>query len=184
MATVFEIVPGPVGDLLVTADAAGLTGILFEPEGRAGHVPAPGWIPAAEAGDHAAGHIARARHELAEYFGGSRTSFTVALAPRGTPFQQRVWTELRRVAWGETISYAELARRIGSPSAVRAVGGANGRNPLPIVVPCHRVIGADGSLTGFGGGIERKRWLLRHEGALPARAGVAADPGVLSLALE
>ena len=86
------------------------------------------------------------------------------LAPRGTVFQLAVWNELLKIPWGETISYAELAWRIGKPSAVRAVGAANGANPIPVIIPCHRVIGSNGSLTGYGGGIERKQWLLAHEG--------------------
>jgi methylated-DNA-[protein]-cysteine S-methyltransferase len=110
--------------------------------------------------------LAAARAQLDAYFAGEITSFDLPLSPRGTPFQQRVWAALRDIPFGETTSYGELARRIGDPKAVRAVGAANGRNPLPLVVPCHRVIGADGSLVGFGGGMDRKRWLLQHEGAV------------------
>jgi methylated-DNA-[protein]-cysteine S-methyltransferase len=107
--------------------------------------------------------LAAAREQLDAYFDTRLTRFDLPLEARGTEFQRRVWESLRVIPFGETISYAELARRIESPKAVRAVGAANGRNPLMIIVPCHRVIGADGSLTGFGGGIERKRWLLDHE---------------------
>ena len=107
--------------------------------------------------------LAAAREQLGAYFDMRLTRFDLPLEARGTEFQRRVWDSLRVIPFGQTISYAELARRIDSPKAVRAVGAANGRNPLMIVVPCHRVIGADGSLTGFGGGIERKRWLLDHE---------------------
>jgi len=103
--------------------------------------------------------------QLQEYFAGTRRRFDLPLAPRGTPFQLRVWRELRKIPYGRTITYAELARRAGNDRACRAVGAANGRNPLPIIVPCHRVIGTDGSLTGFGGGIEAKRKLLSLEGA-------------------
>ena len=103
--------------------------------------------------------------QLEEYFAGTRRRFDLPLAPRGTPFQLKVWRELRRIPYGRTISYAILAHRAGNDRACRAVGAANGRNPLPIIVPCHRVIGADGSLTGFGGGIEAKRKLLKLEGA-------------------
>ena len=104
-----------------------------------------------------------AKRQLAEYFDGDRREFDLPLAPDGTAFQLRVWEELRRIAYGETISYGELARRIGQPTASRAVGAANGRNPLSIVVPCHRVIGADGTLTGFGGGLPVKQALLDLE---------------------
>ena len=105
-----------------------------------------------------------ARRELDAYFAGRLETFTVPLAPNGTEFQRRVWSALRDIPFGTTISYAGLARRVSNAAAVRAVGAANGRNPIPIIVPCHRVIGSDGSLTGFGGGIPRKRWLLEHEG--------------------
>jgi methylated-DNA-[protein]-cysteine S-methyltransferase len=107
--------------------------------------------------------------QLAEYFAGRRREFALPLAPRGSEFQRAVWSELVRVPYGSTISYGELAGRVGRARASRAVGGANNRNPLPIVVPCHRVIGADGSLTGYGGGLDRKRALLALEGVpLPA----------------
>ncbi|HEX6202826.1 MAG TPA: methylated-DNA--[protein]-cysteine S-methyltransferase [Thermoanaerobaculia bacterium] len=107
--------------------------------------------------------------QLADYFAGRRRDFDLPLAPRGSAFQRAVWDELRRVPYGATVSYGELAARLGRPGASRAVGGANNRNPLPIVVPCHRVIGADGSLTGYGGGLDRKRALLALEGVpLPA----------------
>ena len=102
--------------------------------------------------------------QLAEYFSGKRTTFDLKLGLRGTPFQLDVWQALRDIPYGDTISYAELARRIGKPNAVRAVGAANGANPIPVIIPCHRVIGSNGTLTGYGGGIERKQWLLAHEG--------------------
>jgi methylated-DNA-[protein]-cysteine S-methyltransferase len=113
--------------------------------------------------------LREARRQLDDYFDGRRRTFDLPLAPRGTQFQQRVWMALRDIAYGETVSYAQLATRLGMPMATRAVGAANGRNPLPIVVPCHRVIGADGSLTGFGGGLPTKQFLLQLEGALEAR---------------
>ena len=103
------------------------------------------------------------REQLDAYFAGELETFDLDLDPHGTPFQQRVWDELTRIPYGETISYSELAHRLGDPKLVRAVGLANGRNPISIVIPCHRVIGADGSLVGYGGGLERKRWLLEHE---------------------
>jgi methylated-DNA-[protein]-cysteine S-methyltransferase len=102
--------------------------------------------------------------QLREYFAGARKTFDVELAPKGTPFQLDVWKALCEIPYGDTISYAELARRIGRPAAVRAVGAANGANPIPVIVPCHRVIGSNGTLTGYGGGIERKQFLLTLEG--------------------
>lgn len=112
---------------------------------------------------------ARVHAQLKEYFSGKRATFEVELADRGTPFQRRVWAELRKIPFAETISYAELARRIGQPTAVRAVASANRSNPWAIIVPCHRVIGSDGSLTGYAGGIDRKRALLAHERAALAK---------------
>ena len=111
--------------------------------------------------------LRRARAQLDEYFAGARRTFDLPLSPAGTEFQRDVWTTLATIPYGETISYAQLATRVGRPSAMRAVGAANGRNPLPIVLPCHRVIGADGALTGFGGGLPTKQFLLKLEGALP-----------------
>jgi methylated-DNA-[protein]-cysteine S-methyltransferase len=106
----------------------------------------------------------RVAGQLAEYFAGKRRTFDFPLALRGTEFQLAVWNELLSVGYGETITYAQLAIRIGRPAAIRAVGAANGANPIPVIVPCHRVIGSNGTLTGYGGGIERKQWLLAHEG--------------------
>ena len=105
-----------------------------------------------------------ARRQLTAYFAGRLRAFDLPLAPNGTDFQRRVWVELTKIPFGTTVSYGELARRLSNAAAVRAVGAANGRNPIPIIVPCHRVIGSNGSLTGFGGGLPRKQWLLRHEG--------------------
>ncbi|HEX6083542.1 MAG TPA: methylated-DNA--[protein]-cysteine S-methyltransferase [Thermoanaerobaculia bacterium] len=104
------------------------------------------------------------RQQLLEYFDGRRRTFDFPLAPKGTPFQLDVWNALLEVPYGDTVTYAELARRIGRPSAIRAVGAANGANPIPVIIPCHRVIGSNGTLTGYGGGIERKQWLLALEG--------------------
>lgn len=110
--------------------------------------------------------LTRGRAELEEYFQGKRRVFDLPLAPKGTPFQQRVWSELAKVPWGTVVTYGDLAVRIGSPKACRAVGQANHNNPLPIFLPCHRVVGANGSLTGYAGGLEMKQWLLRLEGVL------------------
>ncbi|HEY7818820.1 MAG TPA: methylated-DNA--[protein]-cysteine S-methyltransferase [Vicinamibacteria bacterium] len=113
--------------------------------------------------------LLRAGEELRSYFEGRRRTFSLPLAPVGTPFQKRVWTVLREIPYGETVSYTELARRAGRPHAVRAAGAANGRNPISILIPCHRVVGKGGSLTGYGGGLGRKRALLELEGALVSR---------------
>ncbi|MGH9505986.1 MAG: methylated-DNA--[protein]-cysteine S-methyltransferase [Terriglobales bacterium] len=161
----------PVGRLWVAADEQGLRRIEFPPrKGQSGGRRAAretaaetAWFGAASP---AARRILRAtRRQLEEYFAGRRKHFDLPLAPEGTEFQLRVWAELRKIPWGETISYGELARRIGAPTAARAVGAANGANPIPIVIPCHRVIGSTGQLTGFGGGLETKARLLALEGA-------------------
>ena len=149
----------PIGPLRLVADDGGLREIHFE-SGRHPRAPDESW----QAGETEV--LREARAQLAAYFSGRLRAFDLPLAPRGSPFQLRVWRALLDVPYGTTCSYAEIARRLGSASATRAVGAANGRNPLPIVVPCHRVIGADGSLTGYGGGLAIKRFLLRLEGAL------------------
>ena len=113
--------------------------------------------------------IAQCARELDEYFSGTRKTFDLPLMPEGTPFREKVWAELQRIPYGEAISYAELARRTGNPKASRAVGGANHHNPISIIIPCHRVIAADGSLCGYGGEVWRKEWLLRHEGFTPRK---------------
>ncbi len=154
------VIPSPVGALRLRAEDNALVGIEFL--GAA--------VEPSVAADLSHPVLARARRELEEYFAGDRTEFDLPLRARGTPFQERVWTALARIPYGRTRSYREIAEEIGRPAAVRAVGAANGSNPLPIVVPCHRVIGADGSLTGYGGGIAIKTWLLGHErGVLEAR---------------
>lgn len=143
----------PVGLVLVAGDERAVQHVRFE--GARPTAPLPGSRPA--------GALRDAVGQLEAYFRRELTDFTVPIAPAGTAFQQRVWGELRKVPYGTTVAYGELARRIGQPSASRAVGAANGANPIPIIIPCHRAIGADGSLTGFGGGIEAKRTLLRLE---------------------
>lgn len=156
----YDTMASPIGNLQLAADEHGLCRIWFEREAR----PHP--VPATWRRDPAA--LRFARDQLQEYFDGARRTFSLPLHPLGTPFQLAVWDELARISYGETISYGELARRIDAPSAVRAVGAANGRNPLPLVLPCHRVIGSDGSLTGFGGGLPTKRWLLGLESRVAA----------------
>ena len=159
----FTYTDSPIGPLLLRSDGEALTGIFMDLPGG----PPSGLSEWTE--DAAARPFAETIRQLEEYFKGARREFDLPLRARGTEFQQRAWKSLTDIPYGETRSYGEQAKRIGNPKASRAVGLANGSNPLPIVVPCHRVIGADGSLTGFGGGLERKRWLLAHEGVLDQR---------------
>jgi methylated-DNA-[protein]-cysteine S-methyltransferase len=154
--TLYTQIPSPLGELLLTGDGERLHALHMQ-EGKLAPIAAqPEW-------EHAPDAFADLAAQLDEYFLGERVAFDAELQPRGTAFQQRVWEELRRIPYGETISYGELARRVGQPSASRAVGMANGRNPIAVIIPCHRVIGADGSLTGFGGGLSNKRLLLDLE---------------------
>jgi len=156
MTLFIDSLPSPIGMLSLAADETGLRYIRFEQERHPVRI-ADDCLPAPE-------RFTEVRAQLQAYFAGELTRFDLPLNPLGTPFQLRVWQALRAIDYGRTESYGELARRIGDAKATRAVGAANGRNPLPIVIPCHRVIGNDGSLTGFGGGIERKRFLLELEG--------------------
>ncbi len=151
--TVYTIVPSPIGDLVLTSDGTALTGVYM---GEPPRGIDPDWTLDSEP-------FRAAVDQLAAYFAGDRQTFDLELAPTGTAFQLQVWQALRDIPYGQTRSYGELAAEIGRPGASRAVGAANGNNPLSIVVPCHRVIGADGSLTGFGGGLPRKQWLLAME---------------------
>jgi methylated-DNA-[protein]-cysteine S-methyltransferase len=153
VSPVYTTTPSPIGDLLLTMSDGQLTGLSMPVEV---HGPPVGMRREVRA-------FASVRRQLEQYFAGDRRQFDLPLAPGGTPFQQRVWAELRRIAYGETITYAELASRIGRPTAIRAAGAANGANPVSIIIPCHRVIGSDGSLTGYGGGLEAKRALLQLE---------------------
>jgi len=153
--TSYAVIDSPVGPLTLVADEDELIGLYFANAPLAAAQPS-GWIRDER-------RLRPAAVQLAEYFAGTRTRFDLPLAPRGTPFQRAVWNALLDIPFGETSSYGELARAIGQPSASRAVGAANGRNPLSIVIPCHRVIGADGSMTGYGGEISRKRVLLDLE---------------------
>jgi methylated-DNA-[protein]-cysteine S-methyltransferase len=153
----FDEFSTPIGKLTVAVDASGLRHVLFENNKYAAH-GRDNWMRD-KMGCHAA------REQLEEYFAGERQAFELQLNPEGTEFQRATWFALATIPFGVTCSYGELARKLGSPKAVRAVGAANGRNPLPVVLPCHRVIGSDGSLTGFGGGLPVKQWLLSHESA-------------------
>jgi methylated-DNA-[protein]-cysteine S-methyltransferase len=155
----FTLSESPVGRLLLAGDGHSLNFLLFS-SGSKAREPDPGWLPDPKP-------FREAVRQLDLYFAGRLTEFDVPLKPAGTRFQLSVWSELRRIPYGATISYGELARRIGNPNASRAVGLANGANPIAIVIPCHRVIGSTGGLTGFGGGLDVKRKLLALERALP-----------------
>jgi methylated-DNA-[protein]-cysteine S-methyltransferase len=152
------IVDSPVGALTLVAERGKLIGLYMDAQRHA-----PDQTDLGVPGDPADEPFTSAAKQLAAYFAGELTDFDLPLAPAGTHFQRRVWEALRTIPYGQTLSYGQLARQIGSPAASRAVGLANGRNPLAVVVPCHRVVGADGSLTGYGGGLDRKRFLLNLE---------------------
>ena len=153
----------PIGKLTVAARGSKVCLVHFGPISKSVRAALGRLVPGSEG---RAGRRSRRRCQRAgRYFGGELTSLDeVEVELHGTPFQQRVWNTLRSVAAGTTTSYAQLAGRVGAPAAVRAVGAANGANPVAVVLPCHRIIGSNGSLTGYGGGLERKRWLLDHEG--------------------
>lgn len=149
----------PVGELTLIASPRGLRAVLWPNE-----LDAPHRLPTADDGHPAAAAVlSEAITQLGEYFAGERHEFDLPLEPVGTDFQLSAWLQLRQIPYGATISYGEQARRLGDVRKSRAVGAANGRNPISIIVPCHRVIGANGSLTGFAAGVEAKSWLLRHE---------------------
>jgi methylated-DNA-[protein]-cysteine S-methyltransferase len=151
----YSVFESPIGELLLTGDGDALTGVYFPQSGKVAAAD-PAW-----ARDD--GAFAEVKARLGAYFRGELTKFQLKLAPRGTPFQQRVWSALQTIPYGTTSTYGKLAAELGEPKAVRAVGLANGRNPIPIIIPCHRVIGADGSLTGYGGGLDVKQRLLALE---------------------
>jgi methylated-DNA-[protein]-cysteine S-methyltransferase len=158
----YRFMDSPLGQLLIVGDERGLHLVGF-PNGRSA-VPDADW-------EHAEDICEEAVTQLAEYFAGGRQSFSLMLCPTGTEFQMAVLQALQQIPYGATCSYGDIARAIDRPKAVRAVGAANGRNPLPIIIPCHRVIGSNGSLTGFGGGLPAKQWLLAHEGRQSGLAG-------------
>jgi methylated-DNA-[protein]-cysteine S-methyltransferase len=151
----YTTLDSPIGELLLLGDGRTLHGLYMQ-HGRRPIEIGPTWKRAAEP-------FVEVQRQLREYFAGERTTFDLPLTLDGSPFECRVWRGLQEISYGETLSYGELARRIGQPSAARAVGLANGRNPIAVIVPCHRVIGANGTLTGYGGGLERKRILLELE---------------------
>jgi methylated-DNA-[protein]-cysteine S-methyltransferase len=158
MTTLYTTIPSPLGELLLVGDGAHLFGLYMQDAPRPRAID-PDW----ERRDDAFEEVAR---QLDQYFGGTRNEFDLSLAPRGNEFQLDVWNALTEIPYGTTASYGEIARRIGRPDAARAVGLANGQNPISVIVPCHRVIGADGKLVGYGGGLERKRLLLELEGGV------------------
>lgn len=155
MSVCFTQMESPIGPLLLAGNAEGLREVWFV-NGRRTRRPPPGWKRDAKP-------FAKAIEQLGEYFAGQREEFDLPIVLEGTPFQLSVWRSLQTIPYGKTVSYLELAKKIGNPKAVRAVGLANGSNPIPIIVPCHRVIGSDGSLTGFGGGLPTKQKLLALE---------------------
>lgn len=154
---VFSRMPTPLGDLLISTDGQSIQHILFDDGADAEKL-----MLHAQQGAHPI--LQRAETQLTEYFAGTRRDFDLPLGAQGTAFQHRVWRALSTIPFGITWDYAQLAHAIGQPTAARAVGMANGRNPVSIVVPCHRVIGKNGTLTGYAGGLNRKAWLLKHEG--------------------
>lgn len=149
------VITSPLGRLLLNTDGKALVKLEFTE------------LPVSDKRkDTGSDVLASTIRQLQEYFSGERTDFELHLSPEGTRFQKRVWQALRNIPFGQTTTYGQLSEKLGDPKAVRAVGTANGRNPIPIIIPCHRVIGSGQKLTGYSGGIERKRWLLQHEGAL------------------
>jgi methylated-DNA-[protein]-cysteine S-methyltransferase len=165
MTILFTTFESPVGLLLLMSDGQSLIGLHTDSDKYRPNISTD-WIE-----DGAAAPFSEVKEQLRDYFEGRLTEFDLPLAPQGSEFQLRVWQKLRGIPYGETISYAELARRIGNPNASRAVGMANSRNPISIIIPCHRVIGADNSLTGYAGGLERKRMLLVHEAVNAGKRG-------------
>ena len=160
----------PIGPLLIAGDHDSIRHIRFAKKGKV-EQPEPGWV------ESRTGPVAEAAAQLHEYFAGQRTEFDLPLTLDGTPFQRAVWHKLQEIPYGETISYGELARRVGKPNASRAVGSANGANRIPIVIPCHRVIAAGGKLGGFGGGLPTKEALLAHETKHTAKPLTSAAQG-------
>ena len=148
-------IDSPIGPLLLVGDEEALSGLYMQGGPRPKRI-GPDWRQTGEP-------FAAAAEQLGEYFAGERIAFDLPLRMEGPEFERAVWAQLREIPYGETASYGQIAKRIGQPDAARAVGVANARNPVAVIVPCHRVIGADGSLTGFGGGLERKQFLLEHE---------------------
>lgn len=156
MTTYFDTMKSPVGPLTLSWRDDALVGVYMEDQAHVDEGPRREWVASKSA-------LATAKEQLKEYFAGTRQKFELPLAAAGTEFQEVVWGKLQKIPYGVTWSYGQLAKAIGNVNASRAVGLANGRNPIGIIIPCHRVIGANGTLTGYGGGIERKKWLLEFE---------------------
>jgi methylated-DNA-[protein]-cysteine S-methyltransferase len=169
------IVDSPIGPLTIVAEGDSISALYMDAQR---HAPAPEGLGLP--GDPGDEPFATAARQLAAYFAGQLTAFDLPLAPAGTDFQRRVWNGLLAIPYGQTISYGELARRVGNPAASRAVGLANGRNPIAIVVPCHRVIGSDGSMTGYGGGLDRKAFLLALERDTALPGGIRGSSSLAS----
>jgi methylated-DNA-[protein]-cysteine S-methyltransferase len=164
--TIYCYVDSPIGQLLLTSDGESLTGLYMGTPSKSPQLDSD-WAEKPNAAP-----LSEVARQLEQYFAGNRKVFDLPLKMEGTEFQKRVWRQLTKIPFGETWSYGQLAKRLENPNGSRAVGLANGRNPIAVIVPCHRVIGADGSLTGFGGGIPRKQWLLSHEG-IPCNGSLA-----------
>jgi len=164
--TIYCYVDSPIGQLLLTSDGESLTGLYMGTPSKSPQLDSD-WAEKPNAAP-----LSEVARQLEQYFAGNRKVFDLPLKMQGTEFQKRVWRQLTKIPFGETWSYGQLAKRLDNPNGSRAVGLANGRNPIAVIVPCHRVIGADGSLTGFGGGIPRKQWLLSHEG-IPSNGSLA-----------
>jgi methylated-DNA-[protein]-cysteine S-methyltransferase len=164
--TIYCYVDSPIGQLLLTSDGESLTGLYMGTPSKSPQLDSD-WAEKPNAAP-----LSEVARQLEQYFAGNRKVFDLPLKMQGTEFQKRVWRQLTKIPFGETWSYGQLAKRLENPNGSRAVGLANGRNPIAVIVPCHRVIGANGSLTGFGGGIPRKQWLLSHEG-IPCNGSLA-----------
>ena len=154
MENFYTTLPSPLGEIVITSDGAAITGL---------YLPGNSGYKTAKAGTNNPKLFKQAAGQLKEYFTGKRTGFDLSLAPKATEFQKQVWAALRKIPHGKTTSYGALAKKLGKPTASRAIGNANGKNPICIIIPCHRVIAANGKLGGYNGGLKAKEWLLAHE---------------------
>lgn len=175
MTVVTRSIPSPIGHLLIVGDGRWITGLFMTRQRR---------FPTLEGALEDPGAFDDAVRQLGEWFEGRRRTFELDVRPRGSAFQQQVWDVLREIPFGATMTYGEVARRVGRAGSARAIGSAVGRNPVGIVIPCHRVVGAGGALTGYAAGLDRKRWLLEHERRYAASALFPVDPAAASLPEE